>query len=106
MCGLRRLFPRSTLDAGSARQRSLSISGIVATNITTKKQTNTGSVTSMEGMFCNASSFNGDVSQWNTGSVTNMEGMFCNASSFNVDHVSGWDLNALNHARADMFTDF
>ena len=61
-------------------------------------------VTCMRAMFCNASSFNGDVSQWNTGSVTNMYRMFYNASSFNVDHASDWDLNALNHARVNMFT--
>jgi len=66
-------------------------------------QWNTGNVTNMESMFFNASSFNGDVSQWNTGSVTNMTWVFCHASSFNMDLVSGWNLVALTHDRADMF---
>ena len=42
-------------------------------------------------MFCDASSFNGDVSQFNTSNVTDMSGMFCDAISFNGD-LSSWDV--------------
>ena len=49
-------------------------------------------VTNMQEMFYNASSFNGDVSNWNVSNVTNMEGIFYNASSFNGD-VSSWDVS-------------
>ena len=71
--------------------------------VSAKDVLNLTGVTCMERMFYYASSFNGDVSQWNTASVTNMEGMFAVASSFNVDHVNGWNLDALFHDRARMF---
>jgi len=46
-------------------------------------------VTDMSGMFCDATSFNGDVSKWTFPEVTDMSGMFCDATSFNGD-VSKW----------------
>ena len=50
----------------------------------------TGSVTSMEEMFNEASSFDQSLNSWNTSSVTSMEEMFSDASSFNQD-ISDWD---------------
>jgi surface protein len=49
-------------------------------------------VTNMDFMFVNASSFNGDLSDWDVSNVTNMIGMFVNASSFNGD-ISDWDVS-------------
>ena len=48
----------------------------------------------MKEMFCEASSFNGDVSKWNTAAVTDMSEMFSGASSFNGD-VSNWNTAAV-----------
>ena len=54
----------------------------------------TGSVTSMERMFSDASSFNQSLNSWNTSSVTSMEEMFSDASSFNQD-ISDWDTSSV-----------
>ena len=59
-------------------------------------QWNTAAVTDMAGMFSSASYFNGDVSQWNTAAVTNMRCMFSDASSFNGD-VSQWNTAAVTN---------
>ena len=60
-------------------------------------------VTSMENMFRNATSFNGDVSGWDTSNVTNMSAMFQSATSFNGD-ISGWDTSAVT-TMSNMFYD-
>jgi len=49
-------------------------------------------VTSMLATFNNAESFNGDVSTWDVSNVTNMSAMFANARAFNSD-ISGWDVS-------------
>ena len=54
----------------------------------------TGSVTSMEEMFNEASSFDQSLNSWNTSSVTSMEEMFSDASSFNQD-ISDWDTSSV-----------
>ena len=51
-------------------------------------------VTSMEGMFLNAISFNGNISNWDTSSVTLMYEMFAGASVFNQD-ISQWNTAAV-----------
>ena len=42
-------------------------------------------------MFCDATSFNGDLSRWDTGKVKKMADMFHDATSFNGD-LSKWDI--------------
>nr|WP_321412417.1 BspA family leucine-rich repeat surface protein [uncultured Allomuricauda sp.] len=63
----------------------------------------TSNVTDMGGMFSGATSFNGDISGWNTASVTNMSFMFGEATSFNGD-ISGWDTSNVT-TMEDMFVD-
>lgn len=52
---------------------------------------NTSNVTSMKSVFKNAISFNQNINQWDTSSVTTMSEMFFNAQSFNQP-LSNWDL--------------
>ncbi|NME70897.1 BspA family leucine-rich repeat surface protein [Flammeovirga aprica] len=52
------------------------------------------SVTDMNFMFSGASSFNGNLSNWDVSSVTNMSNMFSVASSFNGD-LSSWDVSSV-----------
>ncbi|MEO1022158.1 MAG: BspA family leucine-rich repeat surface protein, partial [Bacteroidota bacterium] len=49
-------------------------------------------VTDMREIFRDASSFNGDISSWDVSNVTNMGSMFSSASSFNGD-ISSWDVS-------------
>ena len=51
--------------------------------------------------FGGKSTFNGDISKWNTGKVTTMEGMFYQASAFNQD-IGGWNTAQVTHM-GDMF---
>ena len=53
-------------------------------------------ITSMNALFLNASSFNQDISNWTTSSVQGMSRMFENASSFNQD-ISSWNTSTVNH---------
>ena len=48
------------------------------------------SVTSLRGMFRDASTMNQSIGHWNTSNVTNMLDMFNGASAFNQD-ISAWD---------------
>ena len=61
----------------------------------------TGSVTSMEEMFNEASSFDQSLNSWNTSSVTSMEEMFEDATSFNQD-INGWDTSSVTNL-SEMF---
>jgi surface protein len=55
----------------------------------------------MSDMFNGASSFEGSsygIEQFNTSSVTNMDRMFYNATSFSNHDLSGWDVrNVTSH---------
>ena len=51
----------------------------------------TSGVTSMDGMFYDASAFNQDIGGWAVDSVTNMDWMFLYASAFDQD--LGWCLD-------------
>jgi surface protein len=52
----------------------------------------TSKVRSMEGMFLNTPSFNGDLSLWNVSRVANMKKTFRQATSFN-SVLSQWDVS-------------
>jgi len=52
---------------------------------------NLSNVTSLEGMFAQATSFNGNIGAWDVSNVTNILGMFANAHSFNQD-IGDWDV--------------
>jgi surface protein len=51
---------------------------------------NTENVTTMQGMFQNATRFNQPIGSWDTGKVTNMSYMFFNARAFNQP-VGSWN---------------
>ena len=53
-------------------------------------------VSSMNGMFSYASSFNGNISSWNVSSVTNMSNMFIQATSFNQP-LNGWNVSSVRY---------
>jgi Mycoplasma protein of unknown function, DUF285 len=54
----------------------------------------TRNVQTMEGMFVNTPSFNGDLSLWNVSRVFSMNRLFRQATSFNGD-LSLWDVRNL-----------
>lgn len=49
-------------------------------------------LTSLEGMFNSATSFNKNINNWNTSNVTIMASLFFNASSFN-QNITDWDVS-------------
>ena len=53
-------------------------------------------VTSMAGMFFNATAFNVDIGSWTVSAVNDMFDMFRNASVFNSD-ISTWDVTAVTN---------
>ena len=48
----------------------------------------------MDQMFRDATSFNGDISNWNVEKVTSMNNMFKGATSFN-SHMPNWNVEAV-----------
>ena len=54
----------------------------------------TSNVTTMEGMFSDATKFNCDLSYWDVSKVTNMHSMFMNCYDFNCD-LSCWDMSSV-----------
>lgn len=61
----------------------------------------TGNVQTMEGMFLNTPSFNGDISLWNVSQVTSTRRQFRQATSFNSD-LSNWDVRNVTNM-SEMF---
>ena len=53
---------------------------------------NTSNVTQMSEMFSGATVFNRNISTWDTGNVTSMQSMFKNASAFNQP-IGSWDIS-------------
>ena len=73
------------------------------TTITATDTPDLSSVTSLNSMFKNASSFNYDLSSWNVSNVTNMAGgMFQNATSFS-QNLSSWSFNTSSLFLKSMF---
>ena len=62
----------------------------------------TSSVTSMASIFRNSGSFNQDISSWNTSLVTNMISMFRDANNFNQD-LNSWDTGSVTSMNAMFF---
>ena len=56
---------------------------------------NISNLTSLKGMFNQATGFNIDIGSWNTSQITDMSSMFAGATSFNRD-ISSWSLAGLN----------
>jgi surface protein len=58
--------------------------------------------TTMNEMFTEAESFNGDLSKWNVSKVTDMSSMFTEAKSFNGD-LSEWDVSNVTNTSGMFF---
>jgi len=56
----------------------------------------TSAVTTIQGMFRDATSFNQDISGWDTSSITGMYAAFHTATSFNQD-ISSWDTSSVEN---------
>ena len=54
----------------------------------------TSNVTTMANMFKGAAAFNGDISSWDVSNVTSFTRMFQGASAFNSD-ISSWDVSSV-----------
>ena len=73
------------------------------TTITATDAPDLSSITSLNSMFKNASSFNYDLSSWDVSNVTNMAGgMFQNATSFS-QNLSSWSFNTSSLFLKSMF---
>jgi surface protein len=62
------------------------------TDISASDTPDLSQVTSVEGMFEEAESFNGNINDWDVSNVTNMRLMFINATAFNQP-LNGWDVS-------------
>ena len=56
----------------------------------------TSDIVSMESLFDDNKTFNGDITGWNVSSVIDMSGMFCRASSFNQP-IGNWDVSSVRY---------
>ena len=65
-------------------------------NITAPDAPDLSQVTSMSGMFFNATTFNGSIGHWNTSNITDMSGMFVGAASFNQP-LENWDVSNVKY---------
>jgi len=71
--------------------------------ITAKDQPNLSKVTSMEGMFKGASSFNQQIEKWDVSNVTNMKDLFFGATNFNQP-IGKWNVGNVTSMKR-MFRD-
>ena len=76
--------------------------GMSSINLASVPSSIPSSITSMDYMFVDATSFNGDISAWDVSNVTSMEYMFSGATSFNGD-ISAWDVSSVTNM-SHMFT--
>ncbi len=70
-------------------------------DITTDDNPDLSNVTTMEDMFRNAESMNGDIGDWDTSNITDMSNMFWGASSFN-QYIGEWETGNVTTMR-EMF---
>jgi surface protein len=82
---------------GDNQWQSMIIAFSGCSNLSNYSATDTpdlSNVTTMLGMFQDATQFNGDISDWDVSSVEGMSNMFLGASSFNQD-IGGWDVSSV-----------
>ena len=86
---------------GNIQWKSMEGAFADCTNLTynTNDIPNIDLVNNMSYMFDDASSFNGDISDWDVSRVINMEGVFRGASSFNQD-IGDWDVSRVTNMQA------
>ena len=77
---------------GSVGLLSINAAFYGATNLSAVPNTLPSTVTDIQWVFRDASSFNGDIGGWETSAVTLTRSMFWGASSFNQD-IDGWDVS-------------
>ena len=68
--------------------------------VTSVPETLPSSVRSLNGMFANATVFDGDLTGWDVTEVTDMRGMFLNASSFTGTDISEWNVSKATDVRS------
>lgn len=91
-------LPRAAINIDSMFENA------TAFNPRSVKSWDTSYVTSMSGLFYNASSFDQDISGWNVSAVENMEDIFGQCLMFNAD-LSGWNVaNVTNYSGFDTNT--
>lgn len=90
---------------GNIEWKSMRYAFSKCTNVTftARDVPNLSLVTSMFGMFFEATSFNSDINSWDVSSVTNMGSMFQGATSFNQD-LNAWNVSSVTNMRS-MFED-
>ena len=59
-------------------------------------KTCTSGITDMNGLFRDATTFNGDIGHWDVSKVTDMNKMFNTATRFNQD-ISAWDVSKVTN---------
>ena len=91
-------FFKSIKDWGETEWLDLSnaFEGATNLNIQTEDAPDLTNVTSLEGMFKGAKSFNAPVGEWDVSNVKNMASMFQGAESFNQD-ISSWDISNVQY---------
>ena len=80
------------IDTSNINDMSYLFFNSIRTDFSGIETWDTSKVTTMEGMFQGARTFNEDISQWDVSKVTNMQGMFYCAYNFNQD-LKSWKLN-------------